>query len=279
MGVPCGTRQGGTVDVKIVSGGETGAERAALDAAIRWGVPYGGWVRKGRKTEDGTLPVSYDLKEMPTTSAFQWRKQNILYAYGTVIFTHGEPEGETASTAEMVRLNSRPLLNVDLSLIDASEAGRMIRAWVREHKIKILNVTGTTAGKDPEIYRKVTGAFEAAFQTEMSPEGADPALAKYSLPKTVDEAVERLIEELPVKTRILIARMDETELGSLPFSLVRFMRERLDSWLDSDRLMESCKDVSGDDKMHVDYAPVLILRALWTRLRKDYGIQAIKAGR
>ena len=115
------------MDLKIISGGETGAERAALDVAIKRGIQYGGWVRRGRKVEDGILPDSYRLEEMPTTSTFQWRKQNILYSYGTVIFCHGEPDEETASVAALVRLNSRPLLLVDLSSMDHSEAGEMIQ--------------------------------------------------------------------------------------------------------------------------------------------------------
>lgn len=262
--------------LKIISGGETGAERAALDAAIKWGIPYSGWVRRGRKTGDGILPEAYDLQEMPTTSTFQWTKQNVLYANGTVIFSHGKLVDEMASMETMVKLNSRPLLHVDFDRMGVFEAAQLVYVWIREHKIKILNVTGTVAGKDPKIYDKTVDALETAFQMGMIQESLDPSPLKHSFPKTVEEAVGELIEDLPVKTRTRIAMMDEKELGSLPLSLVRHMREKLNSWLHSDQLMESCRSFSGDDDMHPDDAPLVILRALWTTLRKHYGIRIIK---
>lgn len=265
--------------LKIISGGETGAERAALDAAIKWGIPYGGWVRKGRKTEDGVLPEAYNLQEMPTTSTFQWSKQNVLYANGTVIFSHGKLMEEMASAETMVKLNSRPLLHVDFARMGAFEAAQLIYVWIREHKVKILNVIGTVAGKDPGIYNKTVDALETAFQMRMIQEGLNPARHKHILPKTVKEAVGQLIEELPPKTRTQIARMDEKELGSLPLSLVQYMREKFSSWLDSDQLTESCRSFSGDDDMHQDDAPLVILRALWTTLRKSHGIRVVKPRR
>jgi predicted Rossmann-fold nucleotide-binding protein len=63
---------------KIISGGQTGADRAALDTAIEKGIPHGGWIPKGRKTEDGTLPEQYNLQEMPTTSYPKRTEKNIL---------------------------------------------------------------------------------------------------------------------------------------------------------------------------------------------------------
>jgi len=79
----------GMADViqKIISGGQTGAERAALDAAIKLGIPYGGWLPKGRLTEDGTLPDEYELNEMPTSSLAKRAKQNILDSDGTLILS------------------------------------------------------------------------------------------------------------------------------------------------------------------------------------------------
>jgi hypothetical protein len=265
--------------LKILSGGETGAERAALDAAIKWGIPHGGWVRKGRKTDDGILPETYNLEEMPTTSTFQWTKQNVLYANGTVIFSHGKLVEEMASIEMMVKLNSRPLLHVDFTRMGVFEAAQLIYVWIREHKIKILNVAGTVAGKDSKIYHKTVDALETAFQMGMIQESLNPSRHKHTFPKTVKEAVEQLIEELPLKTRTHIARMDERQLGSLPLSLVQYMREKLNSWLDSDQLMESCRSFSGDDDMHQDDAHLVILRALWITLKKSYDIRVVKPRR
>jgi hypothetical protein len=78
---------------KIISGGQTGADRAALDAAIEYGVPHGGWIPKGRRTEDGRLPDRYILQETSNIGYPQRTKLNILDSDGTLIFSHGKLTG------------------------------------------------------------------------------------------------------------------------------------------------------------------------------------------
>ncbi|MBW2083807.1 MAG: hypothetical protein JRI39_12165, partial [Deltaproteobacteria bacterium] len=81
---------------KIISGGQTGAEQAALDVAIELGIPHGGWIPKGRLTENGFLPEIYQLQEMPTTSYVKKTEQNILDSDGTLIISHGKLTGGSA---------------------------------------------------------------------------------------------------------------------------------------------------------------------------------------
>ena len=69
---------------KIISGGQTGADQAALDAAIKLGISHGGWIPKGRITEHGPLPDRYKLQEMPTDSYPARTEQNIIDSDGTV---------------------------------------------------------------------------------------------------------------------------------------------------------------------------------------------------
>ena len=78
---------------KIISGGQTGADQAALDAAIKYNFPHGGWIPKGRKTEDGRLPDEYKLKEMSTDSYKERTEQNVIDSDGTVIISHGDLTG------------------------------------------------------------------------------------------------------------------------------------------------------------------------------------------
>lgn len=74
---------------KIISGAQTGADRAALDFAIEVGIPYGGWIPKGRKAEDGSVPERYDqLQEMPTASYPARTEKNIFESLGTLIISH-----------------------------------------------------------------------------------------------------------------------------------------------------------------------------------------------
>ena len=79
---------------KIISGGQTGADQAGLEAAIELGIAHGGWIPKGRKTEDGPLPAKYKLKEMGTTSYPKRTEQNILDSEGTVIYNVGKQQGQ-----------------------------------------------------------------------------------------------------------------------------------------------------------------------------------------
>ena len=75
---------------KIISGGQTGADQAALDVAIESGIPHGGWIPKGRKTENGRLPDKYQLKEMATSSYPKRTEQNIIDSHGTLIISNGK---------------------------------------------------------------------------------------------------------------------------------------------------------------------------------------------
>ena len=98
---------------KIISGGQTGADRAALDVAIELGVPHGGWIPKGRLTEEGSLPAKYQLKEMPTASYPKRTEQNILDSDGTLIVSHGNLAGGSALTRKLAKKHQRPWLHID----------------------------------------------------------------------------------------------------------------------------------------------------------------------
>jgi len=93
---------------KIISGGQTGADRAALDAAIELDIPHGGWIPKGRKTEDGGLPEKYHLKEMPTGSYAARTEQNVIDSDGTLIVSHGKLNGGSALTRRLAKKHKRP---------------------------------------------------------------------------------------------------------------------------------------------------------------------------
>ena len=87
---------------KIISGGQTGADQAALDAAIKLGIPHGGWIPKGRLTENGPLPPDkYNLIEMPTDSYPERTKKNIRESDGTLILSHGMITGGSEYTQKM----------------------------------------------------------------------------------------------------------------------------------------------------------------------------------
>ena len=92
---------------KIISGGQTGADRAALDVAIKFIIPHGGWIPKGRITEEGPLPDKYKLQEMSTSSYPVRTEQNVIDSDGTLIISHGELTGGSAYTRKMA-MKTRP---------------------------------------------------------------------------------------------------------------------------------------------------------------------------
>jgi hypothetical protein len=146
--------------IKIISGGQTGADRAALDFAIKHSIPYGGWVPKGRKTEDGTLPEKYHLQEMPTGQYSKQTEKNVLDSDGTLIISHGLLTGGSALTTSFAELHKKPWIHIDLEMASYSDAAKMIHEWVERDGIKILNVAGPRARKDPMIYQAVMDLLE-----------------------------------------------------------------------------------------------------------------------
>jgi hypothetical protein len=128
---------------KIVSGGQTGADRAALDWAIEHGIPHGGWCPKGRLAEDGEIPKRYDLQEMRSKDYLKRTEQNIIDSDGTVIFSM-KPNltGGSKRTAEFALKHQKPLLHIHGDII---EPGVQLVEFITQYEIKSLNVAGPRA--------------------------------------------------------------------------------------------------------------------------------------
>lgn len=149
---------------KIISGGQTGADRAALDAAIRMGIPHGGWIPKGRRTEEGPLPDTYQLDEMETENYADRTEKNVVDADGTLIISRGTPAGGTDFTRKMALKHGKQMLHIDLSLYgNPLDAASLVTSWLRMNNIEILNVAGPRASKDPHIYMETLAILSHIF--------------------------------------------------------------------------------------------------------------------
>ena len=155
---------------KIISGGQTGADRAALDVAIKEGIPHGGWIPKGRKAEDGMLPDKYQLQEMPTVSYSKRTEQNVLDSDGTLIVSHGKLNGGSALTRRLAEKHKRPHIHLDMNKLSVNEAVDALRVWIGNNEIMILNVAGPRASKDPDIYNGTATVLETLFMGELKDE-------------------------------------------------------------------------------------------------------------
>ncbi len=135
---------------RIISGGQTGVDRAALDVALSRGIPCGGWCPKGRLAEDGPIPASYPLQETPNPIYEERTRWNVRDSDGTLVLTCGEPAGGTAFTIAAARILHKPCLVIDLST--NTDARAQVQEWLRTNHIQTLNIAGPRASHLPQIY-------------------------------------------------------------------------------------------------------------------------------
>ena len=145
---------------RLVSGGQTGVDRAGLDVALELGIPCGGWCPKGRKAEDGALPERYPLRETPSSDYVQRTEWNVRDSDGTLVFTRGRPTEGTAFTIELAEQYGKPCLVLDLN--DQPNASA-VRAWVSQHAIQVMNVAGPRENKCPGIHEQASTFLREAL--------------------------------------------------------------------------------------------------------------------
>jgi len=134
---------------KIISGGQTGVDRAALDAALALGFAVGGWCPKGRKAEDGVIAVDYPLCETPSAEYAERTLWNIRDSDGSLIICQGLPMGGTLLTLELAQKLAKPFYlfkpNIEQYLNNLNE-------WLEKQSIKSLNIAGPRESQQPGIY-------------------------------------------------------------------------------------------------------------------------------
>ena len=260
---------------KIISGGQTGADRAALDFAIKMEIPHGGWIPKGRLAEDGPLPSKYNLKEMRTKSYPRRTEKNVVDSDATLILSHGNLTGGSKLTKEFADKHKRPSLHIDLNQQVEYEAAVHIHDWIAQHEITTLNVAGPRASKDSRIYAKVLTILKLVFYMHRSVEHSK-ITRQAAATKTVREAVDLLVSILPLKDRTLIASMDENDLIDLHFSLGSYIRNEFGLWSGNEDLLNDCRQMPGITFINADDAAAFIILELWKLLRKTHRLRAVK---
>ncbi len=144
--------------VKIVSGGQTGVDRGALDAAIACGIEHGGWCPKGRLAEDGPIDRRYQLAELDSRDYAARTEQNVIDSDGTLILYRHTLVGGTLLTNRLASRWNKPLFRIRLD-----RQHRLERAveWIIENKIQVLNIAGPRASSHPGLERQ---AYQVVFQ-------------------------------------------------------------------------------------------------------------------
>lgn len=140
---------------RIVSGGQTGADRAALDFAIEQDIPHGGWAPRGREAEDGEIPARYQLTELADGGYRQRNKRNVADSDGTLILNLGALDGGTFATQGFAQRQHKPCLVVQMDDGELATHAAQVRQWLRHHHIHTLNVAGPRESKRPGVYQQV----------------------------------------------------------------------------------------------------------------------------
>ena len=152
---------------KIISGGQTGADRAGLDVALLHDFPHGGWCPKGRKAEDGPIDAQFDLTETPISNYLQRTEWNVRNSDGTIVFTIAkEVTGGSMRTVEFAKKHKKPCLH--LSQATSRQPELEVTEFIKHHDVKLLNIAGSRESKEPGINEWVQQVLNRAlFSTEI----------------------------------------------------------------------------------------------------------------
>jgi hypothetical protein len=148
-------------EVKIISGGQTGVDRAALDVALRHDIKCGGWCPTGRLDESGRIPDHYPVEELPAGGFTERTFQNVKDSDGTVIIYPGKLSSGTEQTVRFYVELQRPHQLIDESKNSAENGAKLISGFVRKHQIDVLNVAGPRQSEWAEGYDYVVRTFDA----------------------------------------------------------------------------------------------------------------------
>ena len=150
--------------IRIVSGGQTGVDRAGLAWAIRRGLPYEGWCPKGRRAEDGTIPSRYRLRQTPSTRYAQRTAWNVRDSDATVIFSQlPRLLCGARRTLDSCRDFGKPVLYLASDILTVSESALLLRKFLRQYHVRLLNVAGPRRSQEPRAGRFAQSVLDATF--------------------------------------------------------------------------------------------------------------------
>lgn len=149
---------------KIVSGGQTGVDRAALDFALENDIEIGGWIPRNRWAEDGRIPDKYpNLRETESENSAERTELNVRDSDATLILSHGALVGGSNLTLELAKKHAKPHLHLDFNELSEAEAVKEARNWIAENSPLTLNIAGARHSEDSKIYERVKSFLHLLF--------------------------------------------------------------------------------------------------------------------
>jgi len=270
---------------KIISGGQTWPEIAALDMAIKLGIPYTGWQPDIQVPSQLVKTDKYNLHTLPSNRPRDAIEKNVKEADGTFIISHGRLQKQADYARQMTLKNRKQILGIDLGQHSPFEAARLLASWIEMNHIKSLFVTGSTGNKASSIYHQTLRILESAiFETlvQSSTPRSKEILSNRDdgipnrQPATVSDAVELLVSFLSLKEKTDIASQKLEVFLQPDNPLGPHIQKVFKLQTGNERLMKSCMDLSGDVAATPDKASHVIMKALWQNLQKTHRLRIIK---
>ncbi len=253
---------------KIVSGGRTGAEQAALDAAIKLGIPYSGWIPKGGAGMDRNAQKKYQLHEMTETRFAEATAKNTLYSNASLIISYGAPTGNSAITRKCAMKNRRRWLHIDLNATPEAQAISIVSSWIRLYDVDVLNITGPRSSKNPNTYHDTMSLLVKALCVSLVKDNIDTFFVGYAAAyRTVNTALQHIVSGLSFKQKVMIANMNAAEIESLQYALDLYIGNH------TEMTPGSRLDKTG---LFNDADHGVIMKNLWQELRETHGLRIIK---
>jgi len=269
---------------KIISGGQTGVDRAALDIALKFNIVHGGWIPRGRRTEDGPLSVKYNLTEMKTTDYRERTKQNIMDSHGTLIISRGELTGGSKLTQTHAKVIGRPNCSINLVETDEFEAGIIIKSFIMENNIGILNVAGPRLSHHPWIYKDAKTVLETALYLFFLDTRMDQVVKEYipappfkeDFPETIEESLGLFCDDLPLRTKTFIAKLGRADIQMLYFTFLEYVRHRVGFDKENNKLLKDCCTRIDPDNCTIEDAVMEVIKQLKKSFETSHLLRVVK---
>ncbi len=269
---------------KIISGGQTGADRAALDVAIKFNMEHGGWVPKGRRAEDGPLKEKYKLTETETEDYRERTKLNVMDSHGTVIFSRGDLTRGSKFTQTFAKVVGRSNCHIDLSRSEEFEAAVILKSFIMENQIRILNVAGPRQSSLPGIYADVKTILEVMLyllfldtrQDSMTRPYVPSGPFREDFPEDLRTCIDLLYQDTPLKTRMFIAKKEQADISILYFSFLDYIRHRVGFDMENKLLFKECAALIQEEGCTIEDAVMVILKQFKFELEKDHILRLVQ---
>ena len=253
---------------KIISSGHTGAERAALDVAIKLEIPHGGWISKELVRFDPMIVKKYQMQEMPSAGTLDLAEKNLFESDAILIISKGKLTGRAEVFRKLALISRRHLLHMDLYTTPTLQGVSIISSWLRLNQVEILCVTGAEAMKDPLIYNETIYLLENALRVNFLKNIVDEFLNDPSaFTQMVDDVVNRMTSEMSLKHKVSIANLNTREIQTLQYALDLYISSRLETARTRDM-----KKIG----VYANGTYTVIVKTLWNKLQKTHKLRPLK---